>query len=55
VYRILYEEVDESDVKLLSIVPPVSEGGSVDEYRYPTAGKRVSLSLGTSYYFKHPS
>ncbi len=36
-YRILYEEVDESDVDILKIVS--SEGGDgIDEYRYPRAG-----------------
>ena len=38
VYRILYEEVDESDVELLHIVSPTFEERNVDTYRYPRAG-----------------
>lgn len=37
VYRILYEEVDESDVDILRIYAPLEDKG-VDEYRYPRAG-----------------
>lgn len=36
-YRILYEEVDESEVEILSIFSP-SDVKGVDEYRYPRAG-----------------
>ena len=37
-YRILFEEVDESEVELLHIVCPDNEGSGYDEYRYPRAG-----------------
>ena len=37
VYRLLYEEVDESEVDILHITTPAEESG-VDEYRYPRAG-----------------
>ena len=37
VYRILYEEVDESEVELLHIVS-TDERCGVDDYRYPRAG-----------------
>ena len=37
IYRILYEEVDESDVDILHIGSPLSDRG-MDEYRYPRAG-----------------
>ncbi|XP_063439501.1 dipeptidyl peptidase 9-like isoform X1 [Mytilus trossulus] len=46
-YRILYEEVDESEVEILSIFSP-SDVKGVDEYRYPRAGTinaRSSLKL----------
>ena len=38
-YRILYEEVDESEVEILHIASPTSEDKGVDDYRYPRAGK----------------
>ena len=38
VYRILFEEVDESDVQILNIVSSSGDGNTVDEYRYPKAG-----------------
>ena len=38
VFRILYEEVDESDVDILHIVSPQTEGATCDQYRYPKAG-----------------
>ena len=38
VYRLLYEEVDESDVEILNIVSSTGDSSSVDEYRYPKAG-----------------
>ncbi|XP_014680809.1 PREDICTED: dipeptidyl peptidase 9-like isoform X2 [Priapulus caudatus] len=47
-YRILYELVDESDVEILHIVSPVSDGKGIDEYRYPKAGTpnaRCSLRM----------
>ncbi|KAI0215431.1 Dipeptidyl peptidase 9 [Lamellibrachia satsuma] len=37
IYRILYEEVDETKVDILRVVSPNSED-TVDEYRYPRAG-----------------
>ena len=46
-YRILYEEVDETEVEILSIFSP-SDMRGVDEYRYPRAGTtnaRSSLKL----------
>ncbi|ELT92637.1 hypothetical protein CAPTEDRAFT_5954 [Capitella teleta] len=42
VYRILYEEVDESDVDILNIVS--TSGNGVDQYRYPKAGSENSKS-----------
>ncbi|XP_077993060.1 dipeptidyl peptidase 9-like [Glandiceps talaboti] len=36
--RILYEEVDESDVEILHITSPGGGDKDVDEYRYPRAG-----------------
>ncbi|XP_070178720.1 dipeptidyl peptidase 9-like isoform X2 [Littorina saxatilis] len=37
--RILYEEVDESDVEVLQIFAPTSgENGGIEEHRYPRAG-----------------
>lgn len=53
-YRILYEEVDESEVEILSIFSP-SDSRGVDEYRYPRAGtanaksylKLVEFTVGT--------
>lgn len=53
IYRILYEEVDESQVDILKIISPASEGASIDEYRYPKAGTwsmfvtKVSERVGT--------
>ena len=44
VYRILYEEVNESSVEILNIVAGAGNGSSVDEYRYPRAGMAVGLS-----------
>lgn len=38
VYRILYEEVDESDVEILSFVSQSSEDQGVEEFRFPRAG-----------------
>ena len=38
VFRILYEEVDESEVDILHIVSPQTEGATCDQYRYPKAG-----------------
>ncbi|XP_070537358.1 dipeptidyl peptidase 9-like isoform X2 [Ptychodera flava] len=36
--RMLYEEVDESDVEILHITSPSGADKDVDEYRYPRAG-----------------
>jgi hypothetical protein len=45
VYHILYEEVDESAVEILTIQSPCGEAdSSVDEYRYPRAGKKTDLN-----------
>ena len=38
VFRILYEEVDESEVDILHIISPQTEGATCDQYRYPKAG-----------------
>lgn len=38
IQRILYEEVDESDVQILHVMSPMSES-TIDSYRYPRAGK----------------
>lgn len=46
-YRIMYEEVDESEVEIIQIYSP-SEDKGVDEYRYPKPGKanaRSSLKI----------
>ena len=40
VYRILYEEVNESDVTVLNIVSPSCKGVEVEEHRYPRPGKK---------------
>ena len=37
-YRLLFEEVDESEVEILHIVSPTNDEKGVDEYRYPRAG-----------------
>ncbi|XP_071098891.1 dipeptidyl peptidase 9-like [Haliotis cracherodii] len=37
-FRILYEEVDESDVEILHVFAPVTDDQGIDEYRYPRAG-----------------
>ncbi|XP_053386978.1 dipeptidyl peptidase 9-like [Mercenaria mercenaria] len=42
-YRILYEEVDESEVDILQIYSPLEDKG-VDEYRYPRPGKTNAKS-----------
>ncbi|XP_033105730.1 dipeptidyl peptidase 9-like [Anneissia japonica] len=45
-YRILYEEVDESDVEILHIVSSTYGDSGVDDYRYPRAGtKNASVIL----------
>lgn len=44
VYRILYEEVDESEVEILNIVAPGHGDGGVDRYRYPKAGMFIVKS-----------
>ena len=36
-YRILYEEVDESNVEIVNIFTPSADKG-IDAYRYPRAG-----------------
>lgn len=38
VYRIVYEEVDESDVTLYTFPSSDSVGGEYEEYRFPRAG-----------------
>ena len=39
VYRILYEEVDESEVEILHIVSQTNDDKGVDDYWYPRAGE----------------
>ena len=39
IYRILYEEVDESEVEILHIVSQTNDDKGVDDYRYPRAGE----------------
>jgi len=43
VFRILYEEVDESEVDILHIVSPQTEGATCDQYRYPKAGEHSQI------------
>ena len=45
VYRILYEEVDESQVEILDIVSTTSDEHGYDEYRYPRAGECLMSSI----------
>ncbi|XP_019758417.1 dipeptidyl peptidase 9 [Dendroctonus ponderosae] len=44
VYRILYEEVDDSDVKLYCFPSSHSDTGDVEEFRFPRAGSANSKS-----------
>ncbi|EDO46612.1 predicted protein [Nematostella vectensis] len=47
IYRILYEEVDESPVEVLHIISSPEgalQGSSVDSYRYPKAGSSNAIS-----------
>ncbi|KAJ8913762.1 hypothetical protein NQ315_002442 [Exocentrus adspersus] len=44
VYRILYEEVDEGDVKVFCLPSSQSDSGDVEEYRFPRAGCANSKS-----------
>ena len=50
IYRILYEQVDESKVDILHVVSPNSED-SVDEFRYPRAGTSA-LPVVKYFYFE---
>ncbi|XP_075989092.1 dipeptidyl peptidase 9 isoform X1 [Anticarsia gemmatalis] len=50
VYRIVYEEVDESEVKIFSFPSSQSSSGEVEEFRFPRAGTpnaKSSLKLVT--------
>lgn len=38
VYRIVYEEVDESDVKICRFPPPSCDQDEVEEFRFPRSG-----------------
>ncbi|XP_045123051.1 dipeptidyl peptidase 8-like isoform X3 [Portunus trituberculatus] len=38
VYRLLYEEVDESEVPIVQFIPPDDSSGLLDEFRFPRAG-----------------
>ena len=40
-YRILYELVDESEVEILHIASSSGDSSSIDDYRYPRAGKQL--------------
>lgn len=44
VYRIVYEEVDESDVKIYSFPSSQSSSGEVEEFRFPRAGSSNAKS-----------
>ncbi|CAH1154679.1 unnamed protein product [Phaedon cochleariae] len=44
VYRILYEEVDEGDVKVYCFPSSQSESGEVEEFRFPRAGSANAKS-----------
>ncbi|CAH1131561.1 unnamed protein product [Ceutorhynchus assimilis] len=44
VYRILYEEVDDGDVKLFCFPSSQSDTGEVEEFRFPRAGSSNSKS-----------
>lgn len=37
--RILYEEVDESEVEIIHVPSPALEERKTDSYRYPRTGK----------------
>ncbi|CAG9789812.1 unnamed protein product [Diatraea saccharalis] len=45
VYRIVYEEVDESDVKVFSFPSSQSSNGEVEEFRFPRAGTPNAKSV----------
>ncbi|KAG7298286.1 hypothetical protein JYU34_017882 [Plutella xylostella] len=45
VYRIVYEEVDESEVKLFSFPSAQSSSGDVEEFRFPRAGTPNAKSI----------
>lgn len=50
VYRIVYEEVDESDVKIFSFPSSQTSSGEIEEFRFPRAGTpnaRSTLKLVT--------
>ncbi|CAL4134579.1 unnamed protein product, partial [Meganyctiphanes norvegica] len=38
IYRLLYEEVDESEVPIVQFIPPDDSSGMLDEFRFPRAG-----------------
>ncbi|XP_047518470.1 dipeptidyl peptidase 9 isoform X2 [Pieris napi] len=45
IYRIVYEEVDESDVKIFSFPSSNTASGDVDEFRFPRAGTPNAKSV----------
>ncbi|XP_073964130.1 dipeptidyl peptidase 9-like [Choristoneura fumiferana] len=45
VYRIVYEEVDESNVKIFSFPSSQSSSGEVEEFRFPRAGTPNAKSI----------
>ncbi|XP_045781604.1 dipeptidyl peptidase 9 isoform X1 [Maniola jurtina] len=45
VFRIVYEEVDESDVKIFSFPSSQSSSGEVEEFRFPRAGTPNAKSI----------
>ncbi|XP_060809111.1 dipeptidyl peptidase 9 isoform X3 [Amyelois transitella] len=45
VYRIVYEEVDESEVKIFSFPSSQSSSGEVEEFRFPRAGTPNAKSV----------
>ncbi|XP_050359391.1 dipeptidyl peptidase 9 isoform X1 [Nymphalis io] len=45
VFRIVYEEVDESDVKIFSFPSSQSSSGEIEEFRFPRAGTPNAKSI----------
>ena len=43
VSRILYEEVNDSDVEIINVVSSTGDSSGVDEYRYPRPGTTNSV------------
>ncbi|XP_067941458.1 dipeptidyl peptidase 9-like [Watersipora subatra] len=43
-YRIIYEEIDETNVDIINIISQTSDSSGVEPYRYPRAGATNALS-----------